>query len=187
MTGWQRLFPVRGRRDKMLRQLFFLRKPAESGGRNYAYPTEDLEVGNWTPSTGSSLYACVDEDPYSDSDYISLLGADSSLTRSCYLKLGALTDPGVNTGHKLSIRWHGSPEWGKREECYFLLYQDSTEICRIQKWLVETSVFTTEEHSLSEAEANRITDYTKLKVRILSVSIADHDFHVSWIRFEVPE
>jgi hypothetical protein len=34
------------------------------------YPNSDLTVGDYSPSTGSTLWECLDEEPYSDTDYV---------------------------------------------------------------------------------------------------------------------
>ena len=34
------------------------------------YPGSDISVAGWTPSTGTDLFACVDETTYNDTDYI---------------------------------------------------------------------------------------------------------------------
>lgn len=49
----------------------------------YLRPTSDVVVSNWTPSTGSTCYACLDETAYNDADYIS-----SDPTKTAYVTLG---------------------------------------------------------------------------------------------------
>lgn len=34
------------------------------------YPGSDISVAGWTPSTGTDLFACIDEHTYDDGDYI---------------------------------------------------------------------------------------------------------------------
>lgn len=34
------------------------------------YPGSDISVAGWTPSTGTDLFACLDETTYDDGDYI---------------------------------------------------------------------------------------------------------------------
>lgn len=53
-----------------------------------AYPDADITDGAWTPSTGSDLYAAIDETPPSDTDYISV---DSN--SECEIGLGDLFEP----------------------------------------------------------------------------------------------
>lgn len=56
-----------------------------------AYPTSDVADGSWTPSTGSDLFACVDEAAASDTDYIRS-GATPEQD-AAVLALGALDTP----------------------------------------------------------------------------------------------
>lgn len=53
------------------------------------YPASDTSAGAWVPSTGATLAGVLDEDPYSDADYIST----TSLS-TCELLLSTTTHPG---------------------------------------------------------------------------------------------
>lgn len=67
-----------------------------------ALPNADVSVGGWTASTGSDLYAMIDETTASDADYI-----QSATTPSSDVAEVALTnpaDPAVSTGHIIRIR-----------------------------------------------------------------------------------
>jgi hypothetical protein len=66
-------------------------------------PDADDSAGAWLPSTGSDLYAMVDEAVLDDGDYIY---TDSAST--CRLSLGAMTDPGVNYAHRINYRIKGN-------------------------------------------------------------------------------
>jgi len=62
-------------------------------------PTADLSAGGWTPSTGSDLYAMLDETTANDADYIV-----STTASSCEMRVAAGSDPAVSTGHILRYR-----------------------------------------------------------------------------------
>lgn len=59
-------------------------------------PISDLSSGGWTPSTGGTLYGCIDETIADASDYII-----SSSATSCEVGLAVGTDPLASTGHIL--------------------------------------------------------------------------------------
>ena len=64
-----------------------------------AAPVADIGAGNWTPSSGSDLYAMLDEATPNDSDYI-ISGNDPS-SDTCEVKLHALSDPLSSDYHRL--------------------------------------------------------------------------------------
>lgn len=53
---------------------------APSATYQYARPSTDVSNTGWTPSTGSDLFACVDEDVANDADYITGTDADATMT-----------------------------------------------------------------------------------------------------------
>lgn len=84
-----------------------------------AVPAADVSAGAWAPSSGSDLYAMLDETPASDADYVTT-GAASVFE----VEIGAFDDPDVNTGHIFRYRLSG------RNGCGFVvsLMQGSTTI-----------------------------------------------------------
>jgi hypothetical protein len=66
-----------------------------------AYPVSDYATGAWTTAP---LYSKLDEEPYSDSDYISC----DSLGAECQLTLGTLEEPTSRSGHVLKVRAKGN-------------------------------------------------------------------------------
>lgn len=69
------------------------------GNEAFASPTSDTSAGAWTPSTGVTLYGCVDEVPANDADYI-----QTSSASTCEMGLAPLTDPVSSAGHVLHYR-----------------------------------------------------------------------------------
>ena len=61
-------------------------------------PSSDISTGAWTPSTGTTLYGCIDETPYSDADYIS-----ASNATTCEVGLPPFAFP-ITAGVTLSYR-----------------------------------------------------------------------------------
>jgi hypothetical protein len=74
-----------------------------------ARPSSDNTDGAWTPSTGSDLYATIDETPANDADYNSV--SSNSLMR---VNLGALSTPGAGTQ---TVRFRGASSPAKKLIC----------------------------------------------------------------------
>jgi hypothetical protein len=69
-----------------------------SGAQPIGRPDSDVAAGAWTPSTGSDLWAMIDEVSASDADYIT-----TSTASTCEMTLTNTTFPGTAT-EKLSYR-----------------------------------------------------------------------------------
>lgn len=131
-----------------------------SQAQTIARPGSDTSNTGWTPSTGSDLYAMLDEVTPNDADYISTTAAGSV----CRLGLGAVADPGTSSGQVVSYRASSSTGNGLKVE----LMQGGTVIAT---WNHATlpATDTTYQQSLSAAECDAITDYTALSVRLTSL------------------
>ncbi len=127
-------------------------KPAVTA--QYARPTSDVSAGTWTASTGSDLYAMLDETSANDSDYITTTSATT-----CEVALGSLTDPAVSTGH--IVRYRISATGGG---IIVRLREGSTTIA---SWTHDPAPgsLTTYAQQLSGGEADSITNYAALKLQ----------------------
>ena len=119
-----------------------------------AAPSADVSAGGWTASTGSDLYAMLDEAAADDGDYISTTAAST-----CEVALGSLSDPASSTGHV--VRYRISATSGG---ITVRLRQGTTTIA---SWTHDPAPasLTTYEQTLSGGEADSITDYTALKLQ----------------------
>lgn len=120
-------------------------------------PISDVSDGDWLPSTGTDLYATVDEASYSDTDYIYATSATT-----CTLALATGSDPAVSTGHTLRYRLlSGSGT------VTVTLKQTSTTIA---SWGPHTLTGTAQDfaQTLTGGQADSITDYSALRVEITS-------------------
>lgn len=126
----------------------------------FARPTIDVTVGNWTPSSGTDLYAMLDEETPSDADYIETETADDT----CEIKFGALNDPEVSTGHKVRYRVMGNGVSGVTVK----LVCGTTVIAT---WTHDPApaTETTYEQTLTGTEADAITNYADLRLRVTEV------------------
>jgi hypothetical protein len=70
----------------------------------FARPDADTSAGNWTASSGSDLYAMLDETTASDSDYITVTDDMMSSAEACTLSLSSVTDPSDHTSTSVVVR-----------------------------------------------------------------------------------
>lgn len=124
----------------------------------YGRPNADLSAGAWTPSTGGSLYAMVDESTASDTDYIS-----ASSASTCSLGLNGVVDPASSSGHVVRYRAKNNGSGSVT----VLLKQGTTTIASQVNNSLTTS-YADYSFTLSGAEADSITDYTNLKIELTS-------------------
>jgi len=117
------------------------------------YPASDISAGNWTPSTGISLYATINESPASDVQYDSTPNASTMV-----VKLQAASSPGVSTGHIVNYRCQGAGILTVD------LMQGATVIAT---WTHNPApaVYTTFAQAVTSLQAANITDYTDLRLR----------------------
>jgi hypothetical protein len=122
----------------------------------FARPSSDLSAGAWTPSTGAVLYAMLDEETASDTDYI-----ETTTASTCEVALNAVTDPATSSGQVVTIRAQSA----NGNDLVATLKQGATTIA--------TRTFTSLGASwadytitLSGAECDAITDYANLSVTL---------------------
>lgn len=125
-----------------------------------AAPTSDVAAGAWTPSSGTDLFAAIDETTPSDADYIKT----GTAADVCTVALGTLSDPAVSTGHKVSYRIGGDGTSGIQ----VALMQGTTVIASWTHDPAPASA-TTYTQTLTGTEADSITDYTALRLRFTEV------------------
>jgi hypothetical protein len=126
----------------------------------YARPASDLSAGTWTPSTGTDLYAMLDETTASDTDYIETASAST-----CQIALNSVTDPGTSSGQVVTIRAQSA----NGNDLVATLKQGATTIA--------TRTFTSlgaswadYDITLSGAECDAITDYSALSVTLEAIA-----------------
>lgn len=127
-----------------------------SADPRYARPASDVSAGAWTPSSGSDLYAMLDEETASDTDYI-----ETTTASTCEIALNSVTDPATSSGQVITIRAQSA--YGN--DLVATLKQGATTIA--------TRTFTSLGASwadytitLSSGECDAITDYADLSVTL---------------------
>ena len=147
----------------------------------FARPSSDISAGVWSASSGSDLYAMIDEVTPSDSDYI--YGTSDGGT-FCEIKLGSLGDPVSAIGHVIRVR--AFLDWIADLDLTITLRQgSSTTIATVVEPIGDT--WENIVYTLSAAEANSITDYTDLRLRFQCEALLSSEYDVSWAEFEVPD
>ena len=152
----------------------------------YARPDSDVSDGRWVNSAGNNtnLYSYIDESTVSDSDYIHVTDEWGS-TDICTVGLGDVTDPSSASDHKFTVR---VLETGGMDSIILTvtLLQGSTAIRAAT--ITPSTSFGSVTTTLTSSEANAISDYTALRLKIQA-----HDqggmgivTKVSWAYFECP-
>jgi hypothetical protein len=120
-------------------------------------PVSDVSAGSWTPSSGSDLYAMLDESEASDADYIQATSATT-----CTLALASGSDPSSSAGHILRYRLLAGSG-----NIAVTLKQGTTTIA---SWGPHTLTGVAQDfaQTLTGGEADSITDYSALRVEFIS-------------------
>lgn len=154
----------------------------------FARPASDVAAGSYTPTP---LWQQLDE-AIADDD---LTAVDSSNNpgeadgTGFEILLSALTDPQSSTGHTLRLRGRRNGG-GRTITINFRLYQGATPITAAQSFSDGADTYTTKTYTLLAAEADAITDYSNLRVRVWSTTAGGgpaSKARVTWIELEAPD
>jgi hypothetical protein len=146
----------------------------------YARPDGTITAGAWSVSGAPSHHEAIDESsPNGDTDYI-----QASANTTAEVSLTGVTDPGVDTGHV--IRFNSLVQrTGSTVEVQ--LYQGAVPIASTGPRIhASSNIYETFAYTLSAGEAGTITDYSDLRLRIIS-SIDRRSVRVTWAELEVSD
>lgn len=146
----------------------------------YGRPASDI-TANWTPSIGTTHWQCIDETPYSDTDYVST----TTNGRIFQVSLSPLVDPISSTGHIIRIRAYASGS-SSAEKITYALYEGTTVRATSPATSITRNSFNTYTLTLSAAQANAITNYANLSIKCTASMTTGETLRVSWVEFEVP-
>lgn len=157
----------------------------------FGRPDSTISAGGWTAANAPTLHEATDEaTPNGDTDYASKVGS----TGTAELGLSDVTDPGASTGHKMRFTCsapNGSGSGaGKTEKMKMELFQGAALIVSSGEQICPrgVGVYSTFETPLTVAQANLITDYTDLRLKITVTQIeAVEEIRVTQVEFEVPD
>lgn len=116
-----------------------------------ARPDSDISAGTWTASTGTDLYAMLDETVASDADYIT-----ASSAGTCEVKLSAITAPPAGWQTKIRVRNLGDNT--------VKLMCGATEIA---SWVYSDASATTHTETLTSGQQSSVTNWSDLRLRYI--------------------
>jgi hypothetical protein len=155
----------------------------------FSRPVQDISTGNWTPSSGADLWAALDEDTSDDTDFIQ---APNNSNTVGVLRLSPLFIPLVRRLHVVNVRARKAAVGGNTRGLTTELLQGSTVIAsRVDTDL--TALWPTLPLVLTRTEAEAITDYSALDVRLTTSGTFSgggaqrRAVQVSWVQFRVPD
>jgi hypothetical protein len=125
----------------------------------YGRPRLDVAAGNWLPSSGSDLYAMLDEAVADASDYIY-----TETAGPCEVLLNKLDDPGTDTGQV--VRYQAWSDTGTG--LIVTLKQDAVVIGSWTHAVLSASP-TIYEQLLTPAQCDAITDYHDLRLEMTAL------------------
>ena len=128
-----------------------------------ARPISDVTVDSWAPAP---LWSKVND--VSDSTWIYGPGG---ATTQCEVKLGSLTDPVSSSGHVIYVRAMVQSGSGAYEGLTWYLYQGSTLKATSAEVAVSRTTKTTYSYTLTGTQADSLTDYSDLRVRLAQTAI----------------
>ncbi len=149
----------------------------------FGRPDSDVSTGSWSQSTGSTLWETLDEVTPSDSDFIQ----DAAANTTCEVGLTTLTDPVSSVLHVVRFRMRASGSGGP-ERVNVQLIQGTTVIGASGNQTNRSGSFAEKTFTLTSGEADSITNYADLRLRIIASNQAGGEtVDVSWCEFEVPD
>jgi hypothetical protein len=156
----------------------------------YLRPDGTTLTGGWAATGAATIHECTDEDGTSgDTDYAAADPADTTFE----VTLSDVTDPVSAVNHVLRI-WSRSSGSKGGEKYNWALYEGTgggrSTIASANNITANRSSNFAEDvtYTLSEAEANSISDYTDLHVAITVGSLdSGETMDIGSIRLEVPD
>jgi hypothetical protein len=145
---------------------------------NFGRPASDVITG-WS-GTATPHWDKLDETVIDDSDSIRTGFAAGAETEE--IKLSPVAVPPSRTGHILRVR---AATENSANTLSYELRQGTTVIASTAHSLPRLSNKSTDNFTLTTAQANAITDYSDLRVR-LTANTQSGRTHLYWIEFEVP-
>lgn len=155
----------------------------------FSRPDADDAIGVWTNSAGTqvNLWSYVDEATADDADFVQ--NDAPAAGELCDLGLSTITDPQVSTGHVIRWRYRKNAAAGKSVQVTLKLRQGATDIVT-RTFSAISEVWTQDNYTLTAAEADSITNYANLNVRLEGIQSgggAGRTVQVSWVELETPD
>ncbi len=153
----------------------------------FGRPDSDIAKGSWSPYPASptTLWDKLDEETQNgDTDY----AVSSTEEDEFEVGLADVTDPTVGTGHYIRCYAKAPGGGGAKERLTISLYENGTQRAASSSTDVDRTAYGLIEHNLSEAEANSISNYANLRIRIHADVIGSgEEIRVTQCELEVPD
>ena len=152
-----------------------------------ARPDSDISTGGWEPqgsTAETTLWESLDEVTANDGvDYIEALDGENI---TCEVGLdSSISDPGGNTSYFLRCKMQGTGSGGP-ERVQIALFEGATQRA-ISGNFSNRASWADKFYELTTGEADAITAFTDLRLKIISSSLgATEDMWVTQAFFEVP-
>jgi len=149
----------------------------------YGRPNSTIQWLGWSAVGAANREDCLNEVvPNEDVNYIRCVDAGPD-TYECGLT--NVVDPGVHTGHIFRFRFRRDA--GLAQRCVAHFYQGALYIAQ-SGTIAATDNYQTVETTLTAVQAALITDYTDLRIWIISNNMGVGDtLRVTWVELEVPD
>ncbi len=142
-------------------------------------------TNNWNITGAATAHEAVDDPVGSPDDDTTKL--DSTVDEDEFLvNIGTVTDPEVGTGHVIRFRCQSTGS-GAPERVEVKLFEGTTERAASGNIACNRDTWQDESYTLSEAEANSITDYSVLRLECRVKIIGSELIEVTQIFLEVPD
>lgn len=145
----------------------------------FGRPISDISTGGWSTTP---LWSDLDDN--SDADFITSSKNPASDTFENALT-STLSDPASSTGHIVRARMYCSKANNGTGTMY--LYQGTTLIATYAIPGNIANSWTTYSYTLTGTEADNITDYTALRIRVAASGTANAYVYCSWTELEIPD
>ncbi len=155
----------------------------------FARPISDLDnTGVWTTTP---LWSDINEGGGGDGTVV-ISDTTPVVTEPFTVDLSTVTDPTLATGHILRIRWAKNAAGGGSKTIRIELREgyvnESTlgTLIATDDYSINSTTLNTDATTMSAAEANSITDYADLQIRVMGVA-GNRALKVDYVELEAPD
>lgn len=153
-------------------------------------PAEDIQNTDWatSPTPDQAAYLQINETTPNLTTQAYIFG---STANPLEVRLSSATDPNVSTGHIVRVTAASDINAGAAAERHtVLLIQESTTIATVinNATLQRSTNPSTTTYTLTEAEANSISNYGDLRLHFQATTLGASELYiVMWAEMEVPD
>ncbi len=156
-----------------------------SYGTQYARPDGTVSAGSWTAVGAATHHDAINETtPNGDTDYVQIA---TTTNPTLNVSTTDVFDPVLSTGHVIRFRANASGTGGA-ERMRMELYQGSTLIASTGNLAITRGSYAAYSYTLSQSEADAITDYTDLRFWFTVQQVGSGEFiRVTQAEFELTD